>query len=69
MLYKTYDQIDWIILHNFPVAMVIQKKKLGITYGTKEQQLWALVSVLQQFFWVSKAFISDWRRWLCIDDR
>ena len=49
MLYKTYNQIDWIRLHNFPVAMVIRRQKQGITYGTKEQQLWALVSVLQQF--------------------
>ena len=49
MLYKTYDQIDWIRLHNFPVAMIIQRQKQGITYGAKEQQLWALVSVLQQF--------------------
>ena len=49
MLYKTYNQIDWIRLHNFPVAMVIRRQKQVITYGTKEQQLWALVLVLQQF--------------------
>ena len=49
MLYKTYDQIDWIRLHNFPVAMVIRQQKQVITYGTKEQQLWALFSVLQIF--------------------
>ena len=29
--------------------MVIRRQKQVITYGTKEQQLWALVSVLQQF--------------------